>query len=188
MSKKTYCDLQKSPSSSYFQVKRILEALLFSSSEPLPFAKMQSIIQEEFSISPKEIQHLLKELAEEYRFSNRAFYLQESEKGWQTLTDEEFTPYLSKLHEGRMVEKLSTPATEVLAIIAYKGPITRPAIDALRGVDCSNLLHALQERGLVEIVGKQETAGKPSLWGVTDRFLQHFGLKSLSELPQIEEV
>jgi segregation and condensation protein B len=185
MDKRNYCNLQEDSTASYFQIKRILEALLFSSTEALPFSRLQAILEEEFPVTPKEIQRLLQELAEEYRLSHRAFFLEKSENGYRLRALEDYAPYLEKLHADRRAEKLSGAALEVLAIVAYRGPVTRPGIEALRGVDSSNVLLSLQERGLVEITGRQETPGRPSLYGVTSRFLDHFGLQSLKELPQL---
>ncbi|MBJ7450101.1 MAG: SMC-Scp complex subunit ScpB [Parachlamydiales bacterium] len=174
-------------SAPYFQVKRILEALFFACTDPIPLNKLQELIQDEFEITPKEIRNLLQELKEEYRYSHRAFDLVENDSGWTLRSKEEYRPHIEKLFEAKRQEKLSMASTEVLTIIAYRQPMTRPAIEALRGVDCSAILQSLMEKGLIEVIGKQESAGRPSLYAVTQRFLDHFGISSTEELPKYAE-
>lgn len=163
-------------------IKRVLEALLFASSEPLNLLKIREIITQVHPIKPKQIKRLLEELKQDYLSQQRAYSLQEIAQGYVLRTHIEYAPYLELLFRQKRGEKLSPASTEVLAIIAYRQPITRPQIDAIRGVDSSGVIAQLLERGLIEYQGKLEAPGKPSLYGTTKNFLKHFGLKDLTEL------
>lgn len=165
------------------QVKGIIEALLFASSEPISFTKIREVVDTLQPIRPKLVRDLLQELANEYITQNRAFRIEEIASGFLLRSCEEFSPYIDILYKNKRAEKLSHPAAEVLAIIAYKGPITRPQIDAIRGVDSSGTVYSLLERNLIEPVGKLEAPGRPTLYGTTPEFLKHFGLKEINELP-----
>lgn len=165
------------------EAKKIIEALLFASNTPLPFAKIRQIVDELHSFTPRELTTLIQELKIEYDSQQRAFELAEIAEGYVLRTRKEYGGYVDQLFNQRRPEKLSQAATEVLAIIAYRQPITRPQIEALRGVDSSGVLQSLLERNLIEPVGKLETPGRPTLYGVTKQFLQHFGLRSLADLP-----
>lgn len=158
--------------------KRILEALLFASTEPLTLKKLKNVID----LPTKEIKELLTEMQQEYDQEDRAFGLEEIAEGYLLRTRRKYGPYLTELHHHKRADKLSKATLETLAIIAYRQPITKPAMEQLRGVDCSGPVAALQDRGLVEAVGKLEAPGRPTLYGTTSRFLQYFGLKSLKEL------
>jgi segregation and condensation protein B len=164
------------------EIKRILEALLFSSSEALPLEKLREVIHMTYPIRSREVANLLEELAEEYQKEGRGFQLDQIAGGYLLRTTPKMRLYVEQLHQDRRGEKLSQAATEVLAIIAFRTPITRREIEKIRGVDCSGTVAALQERGLIEPVGRRETPGKPIEYGVTKQFLQHFGLKDLSAL------
>ncbi len=165
------------------EAKRIVEALLFSSSSPLPFVKIRQIINQATSCTSRELLTLIQELKVEYESQQRAFEITEIAEGFALRTRREFGPYVDQLFGHRRPERLSQAATEVLAIIAYRQPITRPQVEALRGVDCSGVIQSLLERQLIEAVGRLETPGRPTLYGVTKQFLEHFGLKSLADLP-----
>lgn len=116
------------------------------------------------------------------------YRLEEIAQGFLLRTSEEFGPYLNLLYRNKRIEKLSQAAAEVLAIIAYRQPVTRPQIDSIRGVDSTGVLQALLERQLVEPLGKLEAPGRPMLFGITKDFLKHFGLRDLQELPKIENI
>lgn len=167
------------------EIKKILEGLLFSSGEPITLEKMKEIISTLYPIKIRELKMYLDEMNQEYRFSGRAFQVDEVGEGYLLRTTEEVAPYVSLLHHNRRGEKLSHAATEVLAIIAYRAPITRPEIDALRGVDSSGTVASLMERGLIEGVGRKESAGRPMQYATTPRFLNYFGIKQLSELKRV---
>jgi segregation and condensation protein B len=163
-------------------LKRVIEALLFSSHDPLPLNKIREITETILPLKPKQLRQIIDELTQEYLAEQRAFKLDEIAEGFVLRTYEEYAPYLEALYKQKRGEKLSQASTEVLAIIAYKQPMTRPQIDAIRGVDSSGTLMQLIERQLIEPVGKLEAPGRPTLYGTTKEFLKHFGLKDLTQL------
>ncbi len=167
------------------EVKAILEAVLFATDEPISLSRLRQIVEPFHPLPPKAIGTLLQEMREEYGSANRGFTLEEIAGGYLLRTKKEYAPFLAGLTGGRKAEKLSPAASEVLAIIAYKGPITKPQIEQIRGVDSAGSVAALMERGLIGEVGKMEGPGRPTLYSVTPRFLQIFGLKDLGELPEI---
>ena len=167
------------------QAKRIIEALLFASSEPLTLQRIREVIDPIHPFKPKIITEIIEELEMEYHSQQRAFQLEEIAQGYILRTRKEFGPYIEQLLRNKRGEKLSQAATEVLAIIAYRQPITRPHIDAVRGVDSSGIIQSLLERQLIESVGKLEAPGRPTLYGITKDFLKHFGLKDIKDLPKI---
>lgn len=163
-------------------VKRVVEALLFTYSDPLSLIKIREITDTILILRPKQLKEIIEELKQDYIAQQRAFRLEEIAQGYILRTHEEYAPYLILLHRQKRIEKLSSAATEVLAIIAYRQPITRPQIDAIRGVDSSGTLTQLLERNLIESQGKLDAPGRPTLYGTTKEFLKHFGLKNLEEL------
>jgi segregation and condensation protein B len=163
-------------------LKRVLEALLFASPDPLPLNKLREVTDTILPLRPKQLRQILEDLKQDYLTQQRAFKLEEIAQGYVLRTYEEYAPYLDQLHRQKRGEKLSHASTEVLAIIAYRQPMTRPQIDAIRGVDSSGTIMQLLERQLIEPVGKLEAPGRPTLYGTTKEFLKHFGLKDLSEL------
>jgi segregation and condensation protein B len=167
------------------QIKRIIEALLFANSSPLTFDKLRQIVDGFRTIKPRILRMLIQELQQEFISQRRAFRLEEIAEGFILRTCEEFSPYIEQLGSNRRSEKLSHASAEVLAIIAYRQPITRPQIDAIRGVDSSGTVQNLLERELIEAVGKLEAPGRPTLYGITKLFLEHFGLRNLKELPPL---
>lgn len=172
-------------SNSHFLIKRVIEALLFTSNEPIPFTKIREITDTINPLHPRVLRAMIQELEEEYRIQHRAFRLEEIAQGFILRTGEEYCPYIELMGRNKRTEKLSQAAAEVLAIIAYRQPITRPQIESIRGVDCSGIIQTLQERQLINAVGKLETAGRPTLFGTTKDFLKHFGLRDAKELPEL---
>jgi segregation and condensation protein B len=164
-------------------VKRVIEALLFASQDPLPLQKIRDVTDSIIPLPPRFLKKILKELQEDYISQQRAFRLEFIAQGYLLRTHEEYRPYIEMLYRQKRGEKLSYAATEVLAIIAYKQPITRPQIDAIRGVDSSGTVAQLLERNLIEPIGKLEAPGRPTLYGVTKEFLKHFGLSDVKDLP-----
>ncbi|WP_052354811.1 SMC-Scp complex subunit ScpB [Candidatus Protochlamydia sp. R18] len=167
-------------------IKKVIEALLFTSSDPLPLSKIREITDTLYPLRPKQLRQIIDSLRQEFIAHQRAFKLEEIAQGYVLRTHEEYAPYLDILHRQKRTEKISCAATEVLAIVAYRQPITRPQIDAIRGVDSSGILSQLIERQLIEMVGKLEAPGRPSLYGTTKEFLKHYGLKDLGELEKIK--
>ncbi|NGX42669.1 MAG: hypothetical protein K940chlam7_00953 [Chlamydiae bacterium] len=170
----------------YLQAKRIIEGLLFCHSEPITLRKMKKVLETFHPLESNEVRQLVQELSQEYEEQNRAFRLEEIAKGYILRTREEFSPYIRILMKSSRPERLSHASAEVLAIIAYRQPVTRPQIDEIRGVDSSGILYTLLERQLIEPMGKLEVPGRPTLFGVTQNFLKHFGLKDMKDLPKID--
>lgn len=164
------------------ELKGAIEALLFSSSEPISIRQIREITENICCLKPKALEALVKELQLEYKQQARAFQIEEIADGFLIRTDPKYSVYVDQLHSHRRSEKLSRAATEVLAIIAFRQPVTRSVIDGIRGVDSSGALYALIERDLIETVGRLDAPGRPSLYAVTNRFLQHYGLRDLNEL------
>lgn len=168
------------------EIKKIIEALLFVSDRPLTTREIKNIVKDSLSENDN-IENILNEMQQEYsEFLDRAFELKFVADGWTFATKPEFSPWIKILLKDKTTVKLSASAMEVLAIIAYKQPITRAEIDSIRGVDSGGVMDTLLDRKLIKIVGKKETLGRPMLYGTTQDFLRHFGLSHLSELPVIE--
>ena len=167
-------------------IKKIIESLLFVSDKPLLNREIKAVIKEELPENIK-IEDIMKEIQQEYVQLNRAFELKFVADGWTFATKPEYSNWIKKLLKEKAILKLSPSAMEVLAIIAYKQPITRAEIDTIRGVDCGGVIDTLTDRKFIKIVGRKETLGRPLLYGTTQEFLRHFGLSHLSELPVIEE-
>lgn len=164
------------------RTKRIVEALLFSSPQPLSSERMHSIATLSHPVEMEEIETALRELKAEYERENRSFELIENSSGYLLKTRGPYARFVEELSLSSQSSRLSKAATEVLAIIAHRFPITRSEIEKIRGVDCSGALASLMERELIEVVGRLDSPGRPSQYGITKAFLEHFGLKCLSEL------
>jgi segregation and condensation protein B len=170
-----------------FHLKRTIEALLFASSEPLNFNKIREITEPIHPLQPRVLKAIIQELKEEYVAQQRAFRLEEIAQGFVLRTCEQYSPFIELIGRNKRGEKLSHAAAEVLAIIAYRQPITRSQIESIRGVDSSGTLASLLERQLIEPQGKLEAPGRPTLYGITKEFLKYFGLRDLTELPSLEK-
>jgi segregation and condensation protein B len=169
-------------------IKHILEALLFASNQPLSLSKVQSILKEEYPLNKKELREVFKELAADYKAQNRAFELKEIAEGYQLQTCSEFKGYVKQLFPiEQKRNKLSPSTLEVLAIIAYKQPITKAEVEAIRGVDSNYSLSLLLEKQLCTNKKKLEAPGNPSLYETTPSFLEYFGLKNIRDLPKVSE-
>jgi segregation and condensation protein B len=180
---------------------RVIEALLFSARKPLSIREMAAAIRgagaddppaagpKEFArVAETEIIAALEQLKIEYVQERRAFQIIEKAEGWQFATDPEYAPWVRQLFPAPKPARLSAPALETLAIIAYRQPITRADVEAVRGVNIDGVLQTLMERGLVKIAGRAEIPGRPLLYETTQFFLDHFGLRNLDELPNVEEL
>ncbi|MDD5437198.1 MAG: SMC-Scp complex subunit ScpB [Candidatus Omnitrophica bacterium] len=165
------------------QSKRIVEALLFVSDKPVSLDTLKEVLRE---VESTEIRTIIEELNAEYISSTRSFAIKEIAGGFQMLTDPVYSKWISALYK-RPPDRLSGPALETLAIIAYRQPLTRIQIEMIRGVNVDGVLHTLEERNLIRSRGRAEGPGRPILYGTTTEFLQHFGLKSLEELPKLKE-
>lgn len=167
-------------------IKKIIESLLFVSDKPLLNREIKAVIKDELPENIK-VEDIMKEIQQEYVQLNRSFELKFVADGWTFATKPEYSNWIKKLLKEKTILKLSPSAMEVLAIIAYKQPITRAEIDTIRGVDSGGVIDTLTDRKFIKIVGRKETLGRPLLYGTTQEFLRHFGLSHLSELPVIEE-
>lgn len=181
----TLMEQNEKEKSGFLHLKRIVEALLFSSSDPLSWNKIRDIINEvnkNTPVSLQEVRLAAEELKKEYAGDLHAFRLDEIAEGLVLRTRGEFSPYLRALHRNKRKEKLSQGSLEVLAIIAYRQPVTRLDIEAIRGVDSSGVLAQLIEKELVCPAGKLQAPGRPTLYATTKEFLIHFGIKNCQEL------
>jgi segregation and condensation protein B len=169
-------------------VKSIIEALLFAGSEPLKPAEIREALNDTSQLTEGRISALIEELREEYRNSCRSFTITEMAGGYRLQTLPEYAGWISKLRAAPARRRLSAPALETLAIVAYRQPITKAEIEAIRGVNIDGVLENLADRELIETRGRKQAIGKPHLYVTTRKFLEHFGLRDLKDLPQIEEL
>jgi len=160
-----------------------VEGLLVSTHHPLTVGRLAEFLDLD---STKPIRKAIKDLNKLYEASGRSFRIEQVAGGYQLLTLPEFGEILKKLHQRDIDTKLTKAALETLAIIAYKQPILRADIEAIRGVQCGETIRSLMEKHLVKIAGRAEVPGRPILYGTTKRFLELFGLNSLKDLPQGE--
>lgn len=165
------------------EAKKVIEAILFVSDKPVSIDTLKDVLDE---VEPTLIRALIEELNAEYVCSGRSFGVKEIAGGFQMLTDPCYGSWVARLYK-RPPDRLSGPALETLAIIAYRQPITRAEIEAIRGVNVDGVIHTLEERSLIRTRGRKEVVGRPILYGTTSDFLQHFGLRSLEELPKLKE-
>jgi len=180
-------------------LSRVVEALLFSAQKPLSIRELATAIKgagAEDELSPNEfarateaeIATALEQLKIEYVQEEHAFAIIEKAEGWQLVTDPVFVRWVRQLFPAPKPARLTAPALETLAIIAYRQPIIRADVEAVRGVSIDGVLQTLMERGLVKIAGRAEVPGRPLLYETTQFFLDHFGLRALDELPNVEEL
>lgn len=198
------------------ELSSIVEALLTASDEPMPAEEIARLIRArvaeaedararkvEDGETPEELPDWLVGLATVssdqviaaiaalnhiYEASGRAFLLMERAKGWKIFTRPAYGEFVRQLFPGRKPERLSGPAMETLAIIAYRQPITKAAIEAVRGVACDGMLQKLLDRELVRIGGRAELPGRPLLYETTESFYEHFGIRSIDDLPNAQEL
>jgi len=180
-------------------LSQVIEALLFSAQKPLSARELVSAIKgagdadelmpNEFARTTEaQVAAALEQLKIEYIEQNRAFQLAEKAEGWQLVSDPAYAPWLRQLFPAAKPARLTPPSLETLAIVAYRQPITRADVEAVRGVAVDGVLQSLMERGLVKIAGRAEVPGRPLLYETTQFFLEHFGLRALDELPNAEEL
>lgn len=168
--------------------KSIIEALLFAGSEPVKPGEIREILASSPPLGDAAIRAVIDQLREEYRASGRSFTIAEVAGGYRLQTLPEYGDWISKLRAAPSRRKLSAPALETLAIAAYRQPITKAEIEAIRGVNIDGVLENLMDRELIEPKGRKQAVGKPHLYGTTKKFLEHFGLRSIRDLPEIEEL
>ena len=166
------------------ELKAILEAVLFVSPEPVPLARLLSILG---TVSKAEVVQALGILTHDLDQDGRGIQLVQVAGGYRLVTKQEYGPWLKRMDKAKAAQKLSRSALESLAIIAYKQPLVRSEIEEIRGVETSGVLRTLCERKLVRIVGRKDVPGRPIMYGTTKFFLEHFGLQDLSQLPPLRE-
>jgi len=165
-------------------VESVIEAVLFASDEPLSAERLANIVE----TGVRQIRQHIQSLNDKYQANNNAFRIEQIAGGYQMLTLSAYNLWLGKLLRARSDSKLSPAALETLAVIAYKQPVMRADIEAIRGVAAGELIRGLMYKGLVKIVGRAEVLGRPMLYGTTKKFLEIFGLNSLKDLPKVEEL
>lgn len=166
-----------------------IEALIFCNNEPITILELQNCIAEALDTEVKieDVKKAVELIIEKYQSDNFSFEIVEIGGGLQFLTKPSFQNSISTLLKHRSKKKLSTSALETLAIIAYKQPVTKHQIEEIRGVNCDYSVQKLLEKKLIEIQGKSEDVGRPMLYGTNQYFMNHFGINSLKELPQLKD-
>src|SRR4051812_49652673 len=178
---------------------QVIEALIFAAQKPLTARELAAAINgagsdddllpNEFAKATEaQVAAALEQLKIEYVQQSRAFQLAEPSEGWQLVSDPAYAPWVRQLFPAAKPARLTPPSLETLAIIAYRQPITRADIEAVRGVAVDGVLQNLMERGLVKIGGRAEVPGRPLLYETTQFFVEHFGLRDLDELPNAQEL
>jgi segregation and condensation protein B len=181
-------------------LKAVLEALLFASQKPLSTKELIAALRSaaEFLESKEDLAltktneagvvETLQELQKEYNDLNRSFQLVEQASGWVLVSRSDYQIWIRQLFPDSRPPRLSAPALETLAIVAYRQPITKADIEAIRGVTVDGVLQKLLDSGLMKVAGRAEAPGRPLLYETTHHFLEHFGLKNLDELPNASEL
>ncbi len=164
--------------------KSAIEALLFISEKPIVLDQLKGVFPE---LKPSQIHDLIKQLQEEYVNREAGMVIVEIAGGFQMLSNSHAAPYIREFYKTKTKEKLSKPALECLAIMAYKQPVGRAEVEVIRGVNSDGTIAHLLNKGLIKITGRKEVPGRPFLYGTTKEFLEYFGLKSLEDMPKMEE-
>ena len=165
-------------------LKSAVEAIIFASEKPVTLEQIKKALDNsDFG----ELRKIIDGLKSEYQAQNRGFRITEIAGGFQMNACTAFAPFLKKLFKNRSADKLSKPALESLAIIAYKQPLTKSEIGILRNVNVDGVMKNLVDKNLIRICGRKKIPGRPFVFGTTREFLEHFGLKSLEDLPKIED-
>ena len=170
--------------SSIEHLEGTIEALLFVSEKPVTLEQFQDILE---TVSSVEIKEAVDNLQKEYTHKNRGMVIAEIAGGYQMLSSPHYALAIRRFYKTTHKEKLSKPALETLAIIAYKQPVARMDIELIRGVNSDGVMAHLLLKGLIKIAGRKEVPGRPFIYGTTQQFLEYFGLKSLEDLPKLEE-
>ena len=174
-------------------IKKIVEALIFSSDRPLTLKQLKDIINEEKSTSGlavdiKKLESAVRELTEQYDSDEYSYRLMEIAGGYRFATKKEYAVWLAKLNKEKLKRKLSQSALETLAIIAYNQPITKSEMEYIRGVNVDYIVGALLEKDLITIKGRAEALGRPMLFGTTNTFLEYMGIASINDLPPLKAI
>jgi len=165
-----------------------IEVALMATDRPLNHARLaEAVSPPETKLGVKAVREAVAELNEQYESTGRTFRIEEVAGGWQIMTLPAHAEVVAALNRTRAQTKLSAAALETLAIIAYKQPVLKAEIEAIRGVACGEVIRSLMEKRMVKIVGRAEELGRPMLYGTTKAFLEVFGLKGLKDLPKVDE-
>ena len=164
-------------------LQKIIETLLFITDRPVKVSRLVDVIE---NTNAKEVREAITKLQDMYTVRGSAIQIMEIAGGYQMCTKPEYGRWVRRLYNEKMTTRLSNAALETLAIIAYKQPLTRAEMEAIRGVDVAGPLEKLLDRGLVRVVGRKETIGHPMVYGTTDEFLRMFGLNKVTELPDLQ--
>ena len=163
--------------------RKIIEAIMLLADDPIPARQIGEVLERPRAA----VETLLRELAEEYERDDRGFVLRATAGGWRMYTDPDCHPWLERFVKGHTPTRLTAAALEVLAIIAYRGPLSRAQIAEIRGVDSDGVVRTLSVRGLIEEKGRDSGPGTPALFGVSRDFLEGMGLRSLDDLPPLKD-
>ncbi|MBO5911124.1 MAG: SMC-Scp complex subunit ScpB [Elusimicrobiaceae bacterium] len=164
-------------------LQKIIETLLFITDRPVKVSRLVDVIE---NTTAKEVREAIRKLQDDYTVRGSAVQILEIAGGFQMCTKPEYGRWVRRLYNEKMTTRLSNAALETLAIIAYKQPLTRAEMEAIRGVDVAGPLEKLLDRGLVRVVGRKDTIGHPMVYGTTDEFLRMFGLNKVAELPDLQ--
>jgi len=167
------------------KIKPIVESLIFSAEDPITLRKLTEILED---VDSAQIREAIAQLKSDYEAHGRAFQIEEIAGGYRFHTRPEYHEWIEKIRKKTGETKLSQAALETLAIIAYKQPILRANVEAIRGVQSGQIIRLLMEKDLVKVTGRDESLGYPLLYGTTKKFLECFGLKDIKDLPKIEEL
>ncbi|MEE9186974.1 MAG: SMC-Scp complex subunit ScpB [Bacteroidota bacterium] len=187
-------DEHEQPTEVNGSLRHIIEALIFASSDPISVELLQDILQgvggngKGMRVENMSIVSAVEELNREYDQKGTAYRISKVAGGFQFTTLPQYAEWVGRLYEEKARRKLSQAALETLAIIAYKQPVSKPEVEAIRGVNADYVIRTLLERGLITIIGRAATVGRPLLYGTTKEFLRHFGIGDLAELPKPREI
>jgi segregation and condensation protein B len=166
------------------EIKSVLEAFLFLSGEVITVSTLKDVL----GLPESELKRLMADLMTEFRERNAGLLVVEIANGYQMVTNPGYAEWIKKFRSMHTSSRLSMPALETLAIIAYKQPIIKAEIEQIRGVNSDSAIRTLYEKRLIKIMGRKEAPGRPFLYGTTREFLQYFGLKDLTELPTLKDI
>ena len=164
------------------ELAHVIEAILFVAGEPVNVKEIQRALE----VTEDQTRQAIDALESDYSYHRRGITLKRFGQHIQLSTRAEYAPYVERLLQPIQKQSLSQSALETLAVVAYKQPVTRLEIEAVRGVKCDYSVQSLVNKGLIEEVGRKEALGRPILYGTTDKFLQHFGMETLADLPSVE--
>lgn len=167
------------------EIKKIVEALIFASDTPITENRVKTVVME---LDSAQINDIVNELNNEYDQNGHAFKIARLAGGFQFVTRSDYAQYIKQYYKGRTKSRLSRAALETLAIVAFKQPISRPEIDAIRGVNSDGVVRNLLERNLIYISGRSDHIGRALLYSTTPEFLQYFGVNDIADLPKPKEI